>query len=948
MNDLNFDDPVIFGKVITAFRHVLRFPIKFRQVYREILKESLRLRKIAFQALTLEEQYLSDCVQFVEHLVRETDIDLKQEIFNYVEHRIDNYQPLTEPTVLMWYEFSQAFATLREDPIIGIRSTRLYDYTYAKWQADYELVLAKFSHGSHACDYDRYIGELKFCGDERALSIMDIMVRHNEIHGDDYDDNGAGGPRRYAYGYYEGAESARKAILQRINNIYSIEAELLRLLAYRGNDTDGYQLQKLNDLDLEDPVIVSKVITAFGDAFQFPQVHREILKQSLKLRQIAVRALLEDPCLHHCVPSVEHLAQETDIDLKQEIFNYVEHRIDNYQLPTARTMLMWYEFAQAFAVLREDPIIGIRSTRLYDYTYAKWQADYELVLSKDAHESHTFPYYLYINELELCGDERALPIIEGMVADNKRYYDDYDNGVAGAPPRYFAHYNYGAEDAREAIVQRVHTIDLSGQNLTEIPVIIYEFKNLTSLNLSNNKITEIPAAIGKLTNLTDLNLQDNWLISISPEIGNLNNLTSLNLNSNITSEGLFAISKLTNLTSLKLVTSDIPADIGNLTSLTKLIILGQFTKIPATIGKLKNLISLEMRCPKVSEIPTEISELTKLIFLKITWAKLTKIPIEICNLSNLTYFDLCHNKIDEIPKGIDRLKKLATLILRSNSILKISPEIGILKNLSVLDLSSNCISEIPPEIGELENLNTLDVRSNKIVNISAEIGKLKKLVRLNLSGNQIVQLPATIVNLHHLNELYVSGNPLEDSSETIDKLESLTHLDISNTTSVFIPTKNSKLKNLTNLTLSNSQIVTLAAAIDKLPSLTHLTSYIWVCDLPAEIGKLTNLTYLNLSDTYISNIPPEIGELKQLTYLNLSENKIKKIPPEIGRLKNLTKLILNKNFITDIPTEIGELKYLIELNLEDNLIAEVPQFISSIEHLQFLSSYRLNYLEPTC
>jgi Leucine rich repeat len=336
--------------------------------------------------------------------------------------------------------------------------------------------------------------------------------------------------------------------------------QLLRSLACRGNSFDYRRLQKLNDLNFDDPVIVGKVITAFCDAFQFPQVHREILKQSLRLRQIAVRALLEDPSLHYCVPFVERLAQETDIDLKQEIFNYVEHRIDRYQPTTVRNMLMWYEFAQAFAA-------------------------------------------------------------EGVL--------------------------------------------------------------------------------------------------VTPS-----------------------------------------------------------------------------------------------------------------------------------------------------------------------------------------------------------------------------------VNLHNLTELYVGSNPLEDSSETIDKLESLTHLDIGNNRSASIPTKNSKLKNLTDLTISNSDIITVADAIDKLPSLTHLTSYIWICDLPPEIGKLTNLTYLNLSNTHISNIPPEIGELKQLTYLNLSQNRIKKIPPEIGGLKNLTKLILDDNFITDIPTEIGELKYLTELNLENNKITEIPQFISSIEHLQFQCSYRS--FDPTC
>jgi hypothetical protein len=227
LNDLDLDDPVIVSEVLSVFRGLFDYRYHdnvgyYPHPFRGILKESLILRQIAVQSLTLEDRNLRYCVAFAEHVAQETDLTLKQEIFNYVEHRIDNYRPPENPTMLMWYEFSQAFAPLREDPIIGSRSTRLYDYTYTKWQTDYNLVLAKFSHAddypAYACDYDLYISELKLCGDERSLPIMEIMVAHNERHRDDYDDNSTGGPRRYTYGEYYGAEDALKAILQRVNS----------------------------------------------------------------------------------------------------------------------------------------------------------------------------------------------------------------------------------------------------------------------------------------------------------------------------------------------------------------------------------------------------------------------------------------------------------------------------------------------------------------------------------------------------------------------------------------------------------------------------------------------------------------------------------------------------------------------------------------------------------
>ena len=111
-------------------------------------------------------------------------------------------------------------------------------------------------------------------------------------------------------------------------------------------------------------------------------------------------------------------------------------------------------------------------------------------------------------------------------------------------------------------------------------------------------------------------------------------------------------------------------------------------------------------------------------------------------------------------------------------------------------------------------------------------------------------------------------------------------------------------------------------------------------ELPSDVWKLTNLTYLDLSRNQLSGtIPPEIGNLTNLTYLNLGFNKLTgSIPPEIGNLINLTYLGLYLNQLTgSIPPEIGNLTNLEQLSLEGNqLTGSIPTEIGNLTHLQEL------------
>jgi small GTP-binding protein len=138
----------------------------------------------------------------------------------------------------------------------------------------------------------------------------------------------------------------------------------------------------------------------------------------------------------------------------------------------------------------------------------------------------------------------------------------------------------------------------------------------------------------------------------------------------------------------------------------------------------------------------------------------------------------------------------------------------------------------------------------------------------------------------------------------------------------------------TELYLSWNQLKTLPAEIGKLKNLTRLIlSRNQLKTLPAEIGKLKTLTVLNLSGNQLTSLPAGIGELKNLTRLNLSENQLTSLPAGIGELKNLTRLVLSKNQLTSLPAGIVELKNLTSLDLSWNQLKRLPAEIVKLKNL---------------
>ncbi|MDZ8263669.1 leucine-rich repeat domain-containing protein [Nostoc sp. ChiQUE01b] len=395
-----------------------------------------------------------------------------------------------------------------------------------------------------------------------------------------------------------------------------------------------------------------------------------------------------------------------------------------------------------------------------------------------------------------------------------------------------------------AVAEGWQELDLSGQELTELPVEIGKLQQLESLILGKKVEGYEDVGSRYLQKVSGNNLK-----MLPLELLGLPNLRKLDISGN--------------------PLESIPDVVTQILHLEELILIRvELTEIPDAIAKLTNLTQLHLDSNQITQIPEAITNLTNLRELHLSYNKRTQIPKAIANLTNLTQLHLDSNQITQIPEVIANLTNLTQLHLSDNQITQIPEAIAKLTNLTQLHLYINQITQIPEAIAKLTNLRELDLSFNQITQIPEAITKLTNLTKLDLSDNKITQIPKVLANLTNLTQLHLSGNKITQIPEAIANLTNLTKLDLYNNQITQIPEPIANLTNLTQLYLSDNKIT----------------------QIPEAIAKLTNLTQLYLSDNKITQIPEAITNLTNLTQLHLSGNKITHIPLEILNSKDVKEI----------------------------------------------------------
>ncbi|MCC3534607.1 MAG: leucine-rich repeat domain-containing protein [Microcoleus sp. PH2017_25_DOB_D_A] len=180
--------------------------------------------------------------------------------------------------------------------------------------------------------------------------------------------------------------------------------------------------------------------------------------------------------------------------------------------------------------------------------------------------------------------------------------------------------------------------------------------------------------------------------------------------------------------------------------------------------------------------------------------------------------------------------------------------------------------------------------------------------------------------------------------ELLLEMKQLESLNLTSIGLTEIPDAIGKLPNLTKLDLSFNQIedilevlVNLCETFGKLSKLRqlHLVGN-QIAEIPDAISKLSNLTYLDLFSNQIKQIPEALTQMSSLMQLKLRGNQITHIPDAIAQLANIEYLDLGFNQIAEIPQALGKLSNLTGLDIGNNQIAEIPEVLGKLSNLAWL------------
>ncbi|KAF7039979.1 hypothetical protein CFC21_049916 [Triticum aestivum] len=267
------------------------------------------------------------------------------------------------------------------------------------------------------------------------------------------------------------------------------------------------------------------------------------------------------------------------------------------------------------------------------------------------------------------------------------------------------------------------------------------------------------------------------------------------------------------------------------------------------------------------------------------------------------------------------------------------------KYIRVLDLSGH-------SVGRQSTSSNLDLHGSSVegqstssnVVLPSSIHKSKLLRYLDATSLPITSLPKSFHTLKHMQTLILSKCALETLPDTICSLNKLCYLDLSGNVSLTkLPASLGKLSKLSFINLLGCSVLQeLPESIYELTCLRHLdmSECCTIKKLPDKFGTLLKLIFLNLSGcSKITNLPDNL-RLQSLEHMNLSNcHELENLPKDFGNLQRLRFLSLSDCYkVSLLPESFCQLIHLKFLDLSDcHELMELPECFGHLFELDSLN-----------
>ncbi|CAF1367572.1 unnamed protein product [Adineta steineri] len=233
------------------------------------------------------------------------------------------------------------------------------------------------------------------------------------------------------------------------------------------------------------------------------------------------------------------------------------------------------------------------------------------------------------------------------------------------------------------------------------------------------------------------------------------------------------------------------------------------------------------------------------------------------------------------------------------------------------------------EMAEQNDSVRQDLTSRGLSIVPTDIFDLITLRRLVLANNNISSLPANIRVLVNLEYLDISRNPLRAKNGIDDY--------------TCIPREFNQLRNLHTLIMAECTLKQIPVAVWNTISIQTLDiSRNKVGFIVGDIGNLSDIRHLRLSQMDLDTLPPEIGFCDKLETIDLTGNPIDNLPETLVECRQLYEFKINyKTFYKLLDN------YMLELIDEGKIRSEhIPQVIYELESLLVLdlNHTKLNFI----